>query len=70
MHAIFKDTWILFNNVNLEEVRTARCEFESRISIREGVQHYVIKLVSDLRHVGGFPWVLRFPPPIKLTPTI
>jgi hypothetical protein len=29
-----------------------------------GVQHYVIKFVSDLRQVGGF---LRFPPPIKLT---
>ena len=28
------------------------------------IQHYVIKLVSDLRQVGGF---LRFSPPIKLT---
>ena len=27
---------------------------------------YVIKFVSDLRQVGGFLWVLRFPPPIKL----
>jgi hypothetical protein len=26
--------------------------------------------VSDLRQVGGFLWVLRFPPPIKLTATI
>ena len=25
--------------------------------------------VSDLRHVGGFLQVLRFPPPIKLTAT-
>jgi hypothetical protein len=32
-----------------------------------GVQHYMIKFVSDLRHVGGFLRVLRFPPPIKLT---
>jgi hypothetical protein len=31
------------------------------------IQHYVIKSVSDLRQVGGFLWVLRFPPPIKLT---
>jgi hypothetical protein len=23
------------------------------------------KFVSDLRQVGGFLWVLRFPPPIK-----
>jgi hypothetical protein len=34
-----------------------------------GVQHYVIKFVSDLRQVGGFLRVLRFPPPIKLTAT-
>ena len=31
---------------------------------------YVIKFVSDLRQVGGFLRVLRFPPPIKLTTTI
>jgi hypothetical protein len=30
----------------------------------------VIKLVSDLRQVGGFLRLLRFPPPIKLTATI
>jgi hypothetical protein len=30
------------------------------------VQHYVIKFISDLRQVGGFLWILRFPPPIKL----
>ena len=36
-------------------------EFES-----QGVQHYVIKFISDLRQVGGFLQVLRFPPPIKL----
>ena len=34
------------------------------------IQHYVIKVVSDLRQVGGFLWVLQFPPPIKLTTTI
>jgi len=28
-----------------------------------GVQHYVIKFVSDLRQVGGFLRVLWFPPP-------
>jgi hypothetical protein len=44
------------------------CEFESLS--RRGVQHYVIKFVSDLRQVGGFLRVLRFPPPIKLTATI
>ena len=31
------------------------------------IQHYVIKFVSDLRQVGGFFQVLRFPPQIKLT---
>ena len=34
------------------------------------IQHYVIKLFSDLRQVSGFHRVLRFPPPIKLTATI
>jgi hypothetical protein len=31
------------------------------------IQHYVIKFVSDMRQVGDFLRVLRFPPPIKLT---
>ena len=31
-------------------------------------QHYVIKLVSDLRQVGGFLWVLRFPPTMTMMP--
>jgi len=44
------------------------CEFESRSG--RGVQQYVIKFVSNLRQVGGFLWVLWFPPPIKLAATI
>ena len=28
------------------------------------IQHYVIKFVRDLRQVGGFLRLLRFPPPI------
>jgi hypothetical protein len=36
------------------------CEFESRSG--KDVPHYVIKFVSDLRQVGGFLRVLRFPP--------
>jgi hypothetical protein len=32
------------------------------------IKHYVIKCVSDLRQVGGFPHVFWIPPPIKLTP--
>jgi hypothetical protein len=31
------------------------------------IQHYGIKLVSDLRQVGGYLRVLQFHPPIKLT---
>ena len=34
------------------------------------MQHYVIQVVSDLRQVHDFLWLLRFPPPIKLTATI
>jgi len=34
------------------------------------IQHYVIKFVTDLRHVGGFLLVLRFLLAIKLTTTI
>ena len=34
------------------------------------IQQYVIKFVSDMRQIGGFLQVLRFPPPIKLTATI
>ena len=34
------------------------------------IQNCVIKFVSDLRQIGGFLQVLRFPPPIKLTAMI
>jgi hypothetical protein len=34
------------------------------------IQHYVINFVSDLREVGDFLRVLRFPRPIKLTAKI
>ena len=44
--------------------------FTTTYGIGRGVQHYVIKFVSDLRQVGGFLRVLQFPPPIKLTSTI
>ena len=42
------------------------CEFESHSGEVYLIQHYVIKFDSDLRQVGGFLWVLWFPPPIKL----
>jgi hypothetical protein len=41
-----------------------------QITIRGGVQQYVIKIVSDLQQVSGFLRVLQFPPTIKLTATI
>ena len=34
------------------------------------IQHYVMRFVCDLRQVGGFLWVLRFPSPIKQIATI
>jgi len=39
-------------------------------SVHITIQHYMIKFVTDLRHVSGFLRVLRFPPPIKLTAMI
>jgi hypothetical protein len=47
-----------------------RCEIEFRSVEVYSVQHYVIQHVSDLRLVGGFLRVLRFPPPIKQVATI
>jgi hypothetical protein len=44
------------------------CPFE--FTIYRTKDHYVIKFVSDLRQVGGFLRILRFPPPIKLTAMI
>ena len=31
---------------------------------------FVIVVVNDLQQVGGFLWIIRFPPPIKLTTMI
>jgi len=35
-----------------------------------GTTLYMMKFASNMRQVGGFLRVLRFPPPIKLTATI
>ena len=43
------------------------CEFESCSG--RGVQHYVIKFVSDLRQVGGFLRILQFPPGTPISST-
>ena len=48
----------------------SKCEFEAR-SWRGGLDTTLCdKVFSDLRQVSVFLWVLRFPPPIKLTTTI
>ena len=46
------------------------CEFESPSAWSgRGVQHYVIKFISDLWQDGGFLRVLRFTPPKKTKKT-
>ena len=52
MHAVPITTKVVSSNLVHDEVYS--------------IQHYVIKFVSDLRQVGGFLLVLRFPPQIKL----
>jgi len=47
-----------------------RCEFKFRSGEVYSIQHYVIKIVSNLRQIGGFLRVLRFPSLIKLTATV
>ena len=58
------DGWIL--QLPLQSVFITN-KVVSSIPVRDevySIQHYVIKFVSDLRHV------IRFPPPMKLTSTI
>ena len=40
------------------------------VAVQLQVYHYMIKFVSDLRYVGGFLWILWFPPTIKPTAMI
>ena len=47
-----------------------RCEIDPVHDEAYSIQHYGIKVVSDLRQVGNFLRILWFPPPIKLTDTI
>ena len=51
----------------LSDGKSSLCLWQGELKIL--IQHYVIKVVSDLRQVGGFLWVLQFPSPIKLTDT-
>ena len=36
--------------------------------VHGSIQHYVIKFVSDMRQIGSFLRILRFPPPINWPP--
>jgi len=38
-----------------------------RLNSAQAIQHYVIKFTSDLRQVGCFLRVLRFPPQVTTT---
>ena len=52
---------MLFSKIDLLVNRQNKPSVSSNID-QGGVQHYVIKFVSDLRQVGSFLRVLRFPP--------
>jgi len=60
--------WQLDLQLPMQSVPITTCEFESHS--RRGVQHYVIKFVSDLQQVDGFLRVLQLPLPIKQAVTI
>ena len=65
----FFTVWQLDIQVPIQSVSiTTKFVSSNRVLVEVySIQHYVIKIVSDLRKVGGF---LRYPPPIKLTTTI
>jgi hypothetical protein len=44
--------------------------FITLVNLAQAIQHYVIKFASDLWQIRVFLCAHRFPPPIKLTPTI
>ena len=64
--------WLLDLQLPMQSVLITTNVVNSHLAHVEvySIQHYVIKFVSDLRQVGGFFWVLQFPPSIKRTATI
>ena len=60
--------WQLYLQLHVQSVPITTNVASSNPS--QAIPHYVIKFVSDFRQVGIFLWVLRFPPPIKLTAMI
>ena len=61
--------WQLELQIHMQSVNITTNVVSSNPSHGEvySIQFYVIRFVIDLRQVGDFLWVLRFPPPIKLT---
>jgi hypothetical protein len=63
--------WWLDLQVPVQSVRiTTKVDSSNPVHGKVYSIQYVIKFVSDVRQVGGFLRILRFPPPIKLTSTI
>ena len=63
--------WYLDLQLHVQSVPiTTKVVSSNRSDEMYSIQHYVIKFVNNLRQVGGFLWVLRLPPPIKLTGSI
>jgi hypothetical protein len=60
----------IFNSVKVLCGIKSMCKYGRIIDDIFTGSNYVIKVVSDLRQVGGLFRVLRFYPPIKLTATI
>jgi hypothetical protein len=54
-----------------DEIRMLDVIFKKSTHVKANlIQLYEIKAGCDLQQVGGFLWILWFPPPIKLTITI
>ena len=72
LYCIIRDRMVVgfVNKYAISAYHHKRYEIESRSAEVYLIQHYVIKFVSDFWKVGGFLWLLRFPPPIKLTATL
>jgi hypothetical protein len=61
------DLWLPFQSVTITSNAMSSSPVHGEVY---SIQQYVITRFSDLRQVGDFHWVLRFPPPMKLTSTI
>ena len=55
---------------DLVELRSSQTRLEFEPPFTAMYTRHTIKFISNLRQVGSFLWVLRFPPSIKLTTMI